>query len=78
MLPLEFWVVWQGPGRNKTAIYFYYLIASRIPPGQVLKSRVLLFGVVAGLVYLVVLVFLVRVLCCRRRGRLSRVSRLSR
>ena len=54
------------------------LIASRIPPGQVLRSRVLLFGVVAGLVYLVVLVFLVRVLCCRRRGRLSRVSRLSR
>ena len=55
-----------------------YLIASRIPPGQVLRSRVLLFGVVAGLVYLVVLVFLVRVLCCRRRGRLSRVSRLAR
>ena len=29
----------------------------------------LLFGLVAGLVYLVVLGFLVRVLCCRRRVR---------
>ena len=55
-----------------------YSIASRIPPGRVLRSRVLLFGVVAGLAYLVVLVFLVRVLCCRRRGRVSRVSRLAR
>ena len=63
---------------GKLQLSCFYLIASRIPPGQVLRSRVLLFGVVAGLVYLVVLVFLVRVLCCRRRGRLSRVSRLSR
>ena len=36
------------------------------------------FGVVVGFVNLVVIVFLVLVLYCRRRGRLSRASRLSR